>query len=88
MQGLAHVPGGRERTRSGIPARRRRDLGSRRVHAKVKESRAAEILAEHAGISSKWAGHYSDHLSSTESSAREMARDVISQLGQKKRKQG
>ena len=55
---------------------------------RVKGSRAAEILAEHAGISSKWAGHYSDHLSSTESSARDMARDVISQLGQKKRKQG
>ena len=56
---------------------------------RVKGSRAAEILAEHAGISSKWAGHYSDHLSSPESSAREVARDVISQLGQKaKRKHG
>jgi integrase len=55
---------------------------------RVKGSRAAEILAEHAGISSKWAGHYSDHLSSPDSSAREVARDVISQLGQKKRKQG
>jgi integrase len=56
---------------------------------RVKGSRAAEILAEHAGISSKWAGHYSDHLSSAESSAREVARDVISQLGQKpKRKHG
>jgi hypothetical protein len=55
---------------------------------RVKGSRAAEILAEHAGISSKWAGHYSDQLSSADSSAREVARDVISQLGQKKRKQG
>jgi hypothetical protein len=56
---------------------------------RVKGSRAAEILAEHAGISSKWAGHYSDHLSSPESSARDVARDVISQLGQKaKRKSG
>lgn len=55
---------------------------------RVKGSRAAEILAEHAGISSKWAGHYSDQLSSAESSARDVARDVISQLGQKKRKQG
>ena len=56
---------------------------------KVKGSRAAEILAEHAGISSKWAGHYSDHLGSSESSAREVARDVISQVGPKtKRKHG
>jgi len=56
---------------------------------RVKGSRAAEILAEHAGISSKWAGHYSDHLSSPSSSARDVARDVISQLGQKtKRKRG
>jgi len=50
---------------------------------KVKGSRAAEILAEHAGISSQWAGHYSDHLGSESGSARDMARDVISQLGQK-----
>ena len=56
---------------------------------RVKGSRAAEILAEHAGISSKWAGHYSDQLGSSESSARDVARDVISQLGQKnKRKSG
>jgi len=55
---------------------------------RVKGSRAAEILAEHAGISSKWAGHYSDHLSDTSSTARDVARDVISQVGQKKRKQG
>lgn len=55
---------------------------------RVKGSRAAEILAEHAGISSKWAGHYSDHLSEPSSSARDVARDVISQLGHKKRKQG
>src|SRR4051812_30471082 len=56
---------------------------------KVKGSRAAEILAEHAGISSQWAGHYSDHLGSESGDARDVARDVISQLGQKsKRKQG
>lgn len=55
---------------------------------KVKGSRAAEVLAEHAGISSQWAGHYSDHFGSQSTTARDVARDVISQLGQKsKRKQ-
>lgn len=54
---------------------------------RVKGNRAAEVLAEHAGISSQWAGHYSDLGSQPGTdSARDVARDVISQLGQKKRK--
>jgi integrase len=56
---------------------------------KVKGSRAAEVLAHHAGISSQWAGQYTDHPSHTRETARDVARDVISQLGQKtKRKHG
>lgn len=49
----------------------------------VKGNRAAEVLAEHAGITSQWAAYYSDLGSKPSSTARDVARDVISQLGQK-----
>ncbi|HEX7476420.1 MAG TPA: hypothetical protein VF331_01310, partial [Polyangiales bacterium] len=45
---------------------------------------STEAVAEHAGISPKWAGHYSEHLLDSPSST---ARDALLQIN-KQRKQG
>ena len=44
----------------------------------VQAAGSADAISDHAGISAKWAGHYSDHVSS-----RSTTREVMSQLNQK-----